>query len=263
MNEMVDFSFQGDSHKVLSVSKSGCRWVYSSPKNSILFNRATAKHAIKYLMDNCFFMSGGQIFHEIIGIPMGSDPAPFMANLFLYHYESKWMKELKKSNLIQARKFSNTFRFIDDLSAMNDGGLFEQNFKEIYPPELELKKEHGNESASFLDLDITLKDQQFNVKLFDKRDAFPFDIVRMPHRNSNIPSRIFYSSIGAEILRIARTSSNCKSFQESSKKLLSRMFKQGAIKERVIKTLKRAFGRHDILKEFAGTASLFADTLVK
>ena len=128
MNEMVDFSFQGDSHKVLSVSKSGCRWVYSSPKNSILFNRATAKHAIKYLMDNCFFTCGGQIFRQIIGIPMGSDPAPFMANLFLYHYESKWMKELKKSNLIQARKFSNTFRFIDDLSAMNDGGLFERNF---------------------------------------------------------------------------------------------------------------------------------------
>ena len=79
-------------------------------------------------MDNCYFTCGGQLFRQKIGIPMGSDPAPFMANLFLYHFESKWLKELKKKNLNQARKFSNTFRFIDDLNAMNDGGLFEKSF---------------------------------------------------------------------------------------------------------------------------------------
>ena len=123
MNEMVDFCFQGDSHKVLAVSKSGCRWVYSSPKGSTIFSKKTTKLAIKYLMDNCYFTCGGHLFRQKIGIPMGSDPAPFMANLFLYHFESKWLKELKKKNLNHARKFSNTFRFIDDLNAMNDGGL--------------------------------------------------------------------------------------------------------------------------------------------
>ena len=257
---MVDFCFQGDSHKVLSVSKSGCRWVYSSPKDSVLFDRSTTKRAIKFLMNNCYFTCGKQVFRQVIGIPMGSDPAPFMANLFLYHYESKWLKELKKTNLLKARKFSNTFRFIDDLNAMNDGGLFEQHFKEIYPPELELKKEHGNANASFLDLDITVKDSQFDVRLYDKRDAFPFKIVRMPHRESNMPSRIFYSSFGAEVLRIARTSTQSKSFFESSKKLLHRMVRQGANKERIVRTLKQNYGRHDVLKQFESNASLFART---
>ena len=262
MNEMVDFSFQGDSHKVLAVSKSGCRWVYSSPKGSTIFSKKTTKLAIKYLMDNCYFTCGGQLFRQKIGIPMGSDPAPFMANLFLYHFESKWLKELKKKNLNHARKFSNTFRFIDDLNAMNDGGLFENHFHEIYPPELELKKEHGNDHASFLDLSISLREQQFDVKLFDKRDAFPFDIVRMPQRHSNIPSRIFYSAIGAEVLRIGRTSSNAVSFIESSKKLLARMFKQGASKETVTKTIKRTYGRHEVLKQFATNASALANQLL-
>ena len=55
MNEMVDFCFQGDSHKVLSISKSGCRWVYSSPKDSVLFDRSTTKQAIKFLMNFNFF----------------------------------------------------------------------------------------------------------------------------------------------------------------------------------------------------------------
>ena len=30
---------------------------------------------------------------------MGSDPAPFIANLFLYYYENKWIPKMKKSNL--------------------------------------------------------------------------------------------------------------------------------------------------------------------
>ena len=203
MNDIVDFCFAGDSHKMLSISEYGAKWVYRVPKTGYCFTRETCKSAIKYIMANCYFTCGDKIFRQVIGIPMGSDPAPFMANLFLYHYESEWMKDLKKTNLITARKFSNTFRFIDDLNAMNDGGEFEKHFLEIYPPELELKKEHGNESASFLDLQINLHQNKFNINLYDKRDAFPFQIVRMPHKSSNIPSRFFYSSIGAEVLRIA------------------------------------------------------------
>ena len=71
---------------------------------------------------------------------MGSDPAPSMANFFLHYYESKWILKTKKSNLKHAKfQIFNTFRFIDDLIAINDGGLIEKSSTEIYPPELELK----------------------------------------------------------------------------------------------------------------------------
>ena len=111
-------------------------------------------------------------------------------------------------------------------------------------------------------LDIVLEDQKFNVKLFDKRDAFPFHIVRMPYRDSNMPSQIFYSSFGAEILRIARTSTYSTSFFTASKKLLDRMYRQGASKDRITKVLKRSYGRQDILKQFGINASLFAQRVV-
>ena len=63
-----------------------------------------------------FFRVGDCVFRQIIGIPMGSDPAPFFANLFLFHYECEWIKKLAKNKKIGlARKFKNTFRFIDDL----------------------------------------------------------------------------------------------------------------------------------------------------
>ena len=143
---------------------------------------------------------------------MGSDPAPFMTNLFLYHYEYNYVKETKKTDLFKARRFRHTFRFKDDLLAINDGGEFESCFKDIQPPELELKKEHGGESVSFLDLKINIKGQMFDTSLFDKRDDFPFDIVRMPYKSSNIPSKIFYSSLGAKILRIGRATMSTTAF---------------------------------------------------
>ena len=103
----------------------------------------------------------------------------------------KWMNELKKNDLIKARKLCNIFRFIDDLNSINDGGEFESNFSKIYPEESQLSKENTDKhKATFLDLDIKIKDGKFHFGLFDKRDSFPFSVVRKPDKSSNIPSSI-------------------------------------------------------------------------
>ena len=63
---------------------------------------------------------------QVIGIPMGSDPAPFFANLFLAHKEADWDKAQRKLGTINVRKINNSFRFIDDLLSLNDGSTFEK-----------------------------------------------------------------------------------------------------------------------------------------
>ena len=196
MNELVDFCFQGGTHEQLSLAKYGVKWVSKNNRSGLRFTRSMVKDALEYLMGNCYFTFGDKVFRQVIGIPMGSDPAPFMANLFLYYYESKWVKNLKKDSLQKARRFSHTFRFIDDLLTINDNNLFLQNFKDIYPPELQLNLESSGDHVTFLDLDLTLVDGHLDVKLFDKRDSFPFAIVRLPFLSSNIPTTMFYSSIG-------------------------------------------------------------------
>ena len=119
---------------------------------------------------------------------MGSDPAPFFANLFLYFYETKWMNELRKNDLIKARKLCNIFRFINDLNSIDDGGEFESNYSNIYPEELQLGKENTDKHETiFLDLNIKIKDGKFQFGLFDERDSFPFSSVRMPDNSSNVP----------------------------------------------------------------------------
>ena len=195
---------------------------------------------------------------------MGSDPAPFMANLFLFYFEDKWIRKTKRKDLILARKFGNVFRFIDDLAAINDSGEFEKVIQEIYPPELELKKENvNNTEASFLDLDIKIRNNKFVLGLYDKREHFPFSIVRMPYITSNMPSKIFYSSLGAEILRIGRTTNDFGRFKLSSKKITERMIKQGASHHKTQQCFCKLFGRHfDVFKPFAATCDDFLDLLM-
>ena len=130
-----------------------------------------------------------------IGIPMGIDPAPFWANLFLYTYEKTYMKTLVREDKKKAGLLRDTGRFLDDLLTINDQGLFEAVHSTIYPEQLELKLEHCGTHATFLNIDITVVENKFIYKLFDKRDAFPFDIVRMPDIRSNIPFSIFYFAV--------------------------------------------------------------------
>ena len=47
-------------------------------------------------------------------------------------------KYLQKKDLMKARKLYNVFRFLDDLNAINDVGIFENNFRDIYSQKLEL-----------------------------------------------------------------------------------------------------------------------------
>ena len=245
LNSIIDFCFKGGPCKFIAITKYGAKWVEDNSNYDICFDVGKMKEAVSYVLNNCYFTVGDKVFRQIIGIPMGSDPAPFFANFFLYFYERQWLLNLKKIDLIKARKFCNTFRFIDDLNVLNGCGEFEQHIPEIYPAELILNRENETDSeASFLDLYIKIVNNKFTFSLYDKRDDFPFTIVRMPFSDSSIPSSVFYSSIGAEVLRIARATSENKSFFESCNIIVQRMIEQGAKKPKVCNILVKFFNRH-------------------
>ena len=49
----------------------------------------------------CFF--GLYIYRQCVGIPMGTDCAPLLANLFLFFYEYSYMRDLIKTDLVLAK----------------------------------------------------------------------------------------------------------------------------------------------------------------
>ena len=106
---------------------------------------------------------------------------------------------------------------------------------------MQLKVEHSGTNATFLNLDITVKDGVFIYKLFDKRDAFPFFIVRMPYIDNYIPKAIFYSVLVGEFLGVARSSLLYRDFHEKAMKLLNRMKVQGAQSLKYSRALPKSF----------------------
>lgn len=122
------------------------------------------------------------------------------------------------------------FRFIDDLTALNDYEKSKRSFHESYPLELELQKEN----CGYLE----------GSKMFDKRESLSFSIIRMPYLDSINQCETFYSVFGAEILRSARKSNDATIFQRNFKNLINRVMKRGGKMNSLSTTLSKLSGRH-------------------
>ena len=62
---------------------------------------------IDFLIDNIYITEiGNHLFRQYIGIPMGTNSAPLLANLFLYSYEAEFLRSMKKSNKKLAKAFN-------------------------------------------------------------------------------------------------------------------------------------------------------------
>ena len=54
--------------------------------------------ALSYLLDNIYIRFGTKLYRQIVGIPMGTNCAPLVADLFLYCYERDFMDSLNHDN---------------------------------------------------------------------------------------------------------------------------------------------------------------------
>jgi hypothetical protein len=51
----------------------------------------------EFLIDNIFVLFGGRVFQQTIGIPMGTNCAPLLVDLFLYSDEADFIRKMKRS----------------------------------------------------------------------------------------------------------------------------------------------------------------------
>ena len=113
--------------------------------------------ALIYLLDNIYIRFGTKLYRQIVGIPMGTNCAPLVANLFLFCYERDFMTSLsdvKQAEIIEA--FKSRARYLDDLLNI-DNPYFEDMVNRIYPPELQLNKVNTSDTeAPFLDLHLSI-----------------------------------------------------------------------------------------------------------
>ena len=144
-------------------------------------------------MDNIYIRFGTKLYRHIVGIPMGTNCAPLVADLFLYCYERDFVDSLNPDNqagVIEA--FNSTSRYLDDLLNI-DNPYFEGMVKQMYPSELQLNKANSTDTeAPFLDLHLSIANGFVSSKMYDKRDDFDFGIVNFPFLDCDVPRRASY-----------------------------------------------------------------------
>ena len=230
------------------------------------FTEVHVVQMLEFLIDNVFVECGGQVFQQTIGIPMGTNCAPLLADLFLYSYEAEFIQDLLKSGHKKlAKQFNFTFRYIDDVLSLNNS-RFSDNLHLMYPEELEIKNTtDSRNSASYLDLLLEFDHQgNLHTRLYDKRDDFNFTIINFPHLSSNIPSSPAYGIYISQLIRYSRACSHYKDFLGRAKLLTTKLLGQQFLLPRLKSSFKKFYGRHhDLVGRYqSSVTSMMTDIFV-
>ena len=78
--------------------------------------------------------------------------------------------------------------------------------------------------------------------MFDKWDAFDFDIVNFPFLDGDIPRSTSYSVYISQLSRFAGVSSHVDDFNNCNKVLTAKLFRQGYRYHKLYKAFSKFFG---------------------
>ena len=108
-----------------------------------------------FLIDNIYVVFGDHVIQQSVGILMGTNCAPLLADLFLYSYEAEFVQKLLWDKKKIAVFFNLTYKCIDDVLSINNHN-FHNYVHLIYPDEIEIKDTtESDRCASYLDIYFT------------------------------------------------------------------------------------------------------------
>ncbi len=233
LNNIIDMAFHNNNElKIITIGKD-IKWTYTKNmhRNNYIYTYTSSiiKNMISWLLNNTYFRFGDTIYKQNIGIPMGTSSAPFLANLFLFHYEFNYLKNNMRLNYYKCKKLNYTYRYIDDITTINDDNYFSKIFKDIYPSSLELIKINSNNKiADILDLNINIDIKgTCTSKLYDKRRDFNFKINNFPDPRGNISESMCYNVVLNEITRISNISTLKIDFENDVQTLFNKLKLKG------------------------------------
>ena len=155
-------------------------------------------------------------------------------------------RKTKHNSLIQD---SDIFWFIDDLTALIDGGKFEKVHYGNYPPEFELKRQNSSENK--ISLRSWLK--KLSAKIFSQSLWYERLRSNFSHENEvsvcNTPSKKdFTLHLKLKFLKLQGTLLHLESFKSSCTKKMPRMLKQegstSRIKQNIVKFMNTILNRN-------------------
>ena len=239
-------------YKFLVLGREGHYFVKEHSDSKNKYTEDDIVNMLEFLVDNIVVVFGGKVFQQIVGIPMGTNCAPLLAEIFLYSYEAEFIQSLLSTGKKKiASQFNFTYRYIDDVLSINNPDI-DNYLGQMYPAELEIKDTtESNTSASYLDLLLSIEsDGQLRTSLYDKRDDFNY-ITNIPFLSSNILSSPAYGVCISQLIRYARAYTSYECFILRAARLSSKLLRQGYVMKRLKSFLRKFYGRYgDLIKHY-------------
>ena len=134
--------------------------------------------ALSFLLDNIYIRFGTKLYRQIVGIPMGTNCAPLVADLFLFCYERDFMKDISSDSQADVIKaFNSTSRYLDYLLNI-DNPYFEGMVNKIYSSEFQLNKANTSDTeALFLDFYLSISNGFVSSKIYDKVNVITLILI--------------------------------------------------------------------------------------
>ena len=217
-----------------------------------------------FLLDNIFIRFGTKLYRQVVGITMGTNCAPLVADLFLFCYERDFMMSLSddtQADVIDA--FNTTSRYLDDILNINNV-YFVNMASQIYPSDLQLNKANTFDTeAAFLYLHLSISNDIISTKIYDKRDDFDFEIVNFPFLDGDVPRSTSYGVYISQLIRFARASSYFADLNTLKSFLTQKLLKQGYQYHNLRKAFSKLYRRYyDLISKFqVGLKSLLRQRL--
>ena len=132
--DLVEISFQREGSLYIACNDKNAFFTSDALRNYNLWSCQKVCEALT--LDNIYIRFGSKLYRQIVGIPMDTNCASLVADLFMFCYETDFMlsfSEDTQSDVIEA--FNSTFRYLDDLLNI-DNNFFDSMVNRIYPSEL-------------------------------------------------------------------------------------------------------------------------------
>ena len=208
--------------------------------------------ALTFLLDSIFIRIGTKLYRQVVRIPMGTNCAPLIADVFLFCYERDFIVSFsddKQADIIDA--FNTASRYLDDILNINNV-YFDNIVSQIYPLELQLNKVNTSDTEdAFLDLHLSISKILFLPKFTINVTTLIFEILNFPFLEGDFPRSSSYEVYIYQLKRFARASSYVTDFNTRNKLLTQKLLKQGYGYHKLRKTFSKFYRRYyDLISKF-------------
>ena len=231
---LIDLMFNHAGKDFISINKNCTKVEYTDISYDMSvgwsFSADKFKEAVTFLIHNTYIEFGCFFLCQIKGIPMGSIPAPDIANLCLSVDEFRFVKScIRNKNFALLRKLNEVVRYLDDIGSPNFPD-FDNLTSSIYSVSLTLTRSNVTSNVvdvAYLDLSVSVIDSEFVVKVYCKTDDYSFEVICLPFLESNVAIEMCYYVYFGQILRFLWICTRLEDFKIRSVFLTSMLQRRG------------------------------------